>query len=228
MSEEQPPQETRVRPGVLAYEKPELGRHFWVKDNALARPLEVTKRCLLKERWILGAPYRPESWPGLRAPDALNPAELAELEAWIVAQLGVRALEPPAGTLSHNYVQLVGGGESIARPHVDSRALCDLAAVLYLHPYPATKHAGTSFFRLRLPDGTLDGNLCPPPHDGLEDALGIKKVPVHAWVEEVEVTNVYNRLLVYRPDLVHSATSYFGAEHAQKRLTAVFFWRVSR
>ncbi len=228
MSEKQESQATGLRPGVLHYEKPELGRHFWVKDNALARPTEVTRRCLLQDRWILGAPHRDESWPGMRAPNALLPAELAELETWIVAQLGIEALEPPDAALSHNHVQLVGGGESVARPHVDSRARCDLAAVLFLHPYPATKHSGTSFFRLRLPDGTLDGNLCPPPHDGLEDALGIKKVPVHAWVEEVEVTNVYNRLVVYRPDLVHSATSYFGTEHTQKRLTAVFFWRVRR
>jgi hypothetical protein len=217
-----------LKPGVLNYEKPELGRHFWVKDNVLENALEVTRRCLGKDTWILGAPYRDESWPGMRAPEALLPDELARVEAWVTAQLGVRALEPPKGELSHNHVQLVGGGDSVARPHVDSRALCDLAGVVFLHPFPATKHSGTSFFRLRLPDGTLDGNLCPPPHNGLHEALGMRKVPVHAWVEEVEVTNVFNRLLVYRPDLVHSATSYFGSEHAQKRLTAVFFWKIVR
>ncbi len=217
-----------IAPGALHYEKPELGRHFWIKDNILDRPLEVTRRCLTQERWILGAPYRDESWPGMRAPGALSGDELAGIEAWIVAQLGIVGLKAPTGDLSHNHIQLVGGGDSVARPHVDSRALCDLAGVLYLHPFPATKHSGTSFFRLRLPDGTLDGNLCPPPHNGLHDALGAKKVPLHAWVEEVEVPNVYNRLLVYRPDLVHSATSYFGSEHTQKRLTAVFFWKVLR
>jgi hypothetical protein len=218
----------RLKPGVLLYEKPELGRHYFIKDNALEKPLEVSRRCLTKDRWILGAPYRSESWPGMRAPDALLPEELARIEAWIISQLGVRALLPPAPELSHNHVQLVGGGDSVARPHVDSRALCDLAGVLFLHPFPATKHAGTSFFRLRLPDGTLDGNICPPPHNGLHEALGVRSVPIQAWVEEVEVTNTYNRLLVYRPDLVHSATSYFGTEHTHKRLTAVFFWKIVR
>ena len=228
MSEDPKAREKSLKPGVLPYEKPELGRHFWVKDSVLANPVAVTRRCLAQDRWILGAPYKEESWPGMRAPGALLPDELAQVEAWVTTQLGVRALLPPGDALSHNHVQLVGGGDSVARPHVDSRALCDLAGVLFLHPFPPTKHSGTSFFRLRLPDGTLDGNLCPPPHNGLEEALGIKSVPVHAWVEEIEVTNVYNRLLVYRPDLVHSATSYFGSEHAHKRLTAVFFWKVAR
>jgi hypothetical protein len=218
----------RLKPGVLAYEQPERGRHYWVKEGALKKPVEATRRCLAKERWILGAPHRPESWPGMRAPDALSPPELEEIEAWVKTELGIRALRAPDATLSHNHVQLVGGGESIARPHVDSRGLCDLAGVLYLHPFPATVHSGTSFFRLRLPDGTLDGNICPPPHNGLDTALGVKSVPIQAWVEEIEVTNVYNRLLIYRPDLVHSATSYFGTEHTQKRLTAVFFWRIER
>jgi hypothetical protein len=122
----------------------------------------------------------------------------------------------------------VGGGDSVARPHVDSRDLCDLAGVLYLHPFPATKHGGTSFYRLRAPDGTMDGNLCPPNHNGLATVFGKNQIPLHAWEEEVEVTNVYNRLLVYRPDLVHSATTYFGNEHNHKRLTAVFFWKIER
>ncbi len=219
---------SRLKPGALNYERPELDSHFWVKDDILENPLEVTQRCLSQDRWILGTPYREESWPGMRAPGALLPEELARVEAWVIKKLGLLALSAPSGALSHNHVQLVGGGESSARPHVDSRALCDLAGVLYLHPFPATKHSGTSFFRLRLPDGTLDGNVCPPPYNGLHEALGVRKVPIHAWVEEVEVPNVFNRLVVYRPDIVHSATSYFGSEHAQKRLTAVFFWKVTR
>jgi hypothetical protein len=213
---------------LLDYEPPELGKHYWLKDKALRDPMAVTNRCLAKEHWILGAPFKQESWPGMRSPQALTESELAEIEGWIVAELGIKALLPPAPALSHNHVQLVGGADSIARPHCDSRELCDLAGVLYLHPYPATKHSGTSFFRLRAPDGSLDGNLCPPNHNGLGTVFGTNKVPQHAWEEEVEVTNVYNRLLIYRPDLVHSATAYFGSDHHRKRLTAVFFWKIQR
>lgn len=216
------------RKTLLDYETPVQGKHYWVKDGALKDPNAATTRCLKKEAWILGAPHRQESWPGMRSPDALTPAELAGVESWIVAALGIRSLAPGDPRTSHNFAQLVGGGDSVARPHVDHREYCDLAGVLYLHPYPATKHGGTSFYRLRAPDGTLDGNLCPPAHSSLATVFGNQKVPLHAWEEEVEVTNVYNRLLVYRPDLVHSATSYFGTEFNFKRLTAVFFWKMTR
>lgn len=216
------------RKTLLDYEPPVLGKHYWVKDGALKNPEPATTRCLKKDNWILGAPYKQESWPGMRAPGALSDEELAEVEGWIIGQLGIKGLLPPPSALSHNHVQLVGGGDSNARPHCDSRELCDLAGVLYLHPFPATKHAGTSFYRLRAPDGTLDGNMCPPGHASLGTVFGQRKVPLHAWEEEVEVPNVYNRLLVYKPDLVHSATSYFGSEHIHKRLTAVFFWKIVR
>jgi hypothetical protein len=48
------------------------------------------------------------------------------------------------------------------------------------------------------------------------------------WEEDLEVPNVFNRLLVYKSDLVHSATAYFGWDHepGSKRMAAVFFWMV--
>ena len=50
-----------------------------------------------------------------------------------------------------------------------------------------------------------------------------------AWREDLAIDNVFNRLTVYRANLVHAATflSYFGSEHRSKRLTLVFFWRAS-
>lgn len=45
-----------------------------------------------------------------------------------------------------------------------------------------------------------------------------------AWHEELRVENRFNRMLLYRANLVHSASSYFGCDHADKRMTAVFFW----
>ena len=38
------------------------------------------------------------------------------------------------------------------------------------------------------------------------------------------VPNVFNQFLLYRADLVHSATRYFGTEPHTRRMTAVFFW----
>jgi hypothetical protein len=213
---------------ALPYRRLEQGRDYWIFDDVLPNPQPVTERCWAKSFWTLGAPFRPEYWPGMRSPEALLPGELATLESKVALGIGADGLwrdVSPVGQLCHNFVQLVGGGDSDAKPHVDSLALCDFAAVLYLHPYPPTKHAGTSFYRLRLPDGRRGGNRVAPPHTNLVDALGVKKLPITAWEEVLEVPYVYNRLLVYRSDLVHSATAYFGDVHLRKRMSAVFFWK---
>lgn len=211
----------------LPYHKPKLGRDYWIKDDALSNALSVAERCWAKTAWVQGLPVRAETWPGRRSDDALLPDELHLLEAWVRKQIGAAQLRQPSatesGALSHNHVQLVGADDSGPRPHTDSRKLCQYAAVLYLTP-DAPAHAGTSFYRLRLPDGRLSGNTCPPPYSNLPEALRVNRLPLSAWHEDVAIPNVFNRLLLYRANIVHSATSYFGREHKAKRMTVVFFW----
>ncbi|HEU4372720.1 MAG TPA: DUF6445 family protein [Telluria sp.] len=211
----------------LTYRKPQLGRDYWIKDDILADPLAVSQRCYANTEWELGAPHRPEPWPGMRAAAALLPAELAPVEAWVRQVTGAKRLwqeaTPEGATLNHNYAQLVGMAESGPRPHTDSRKLCRYAAVIYLTPQPEPD-GGTSFYRLRYPDGALGGNICSPPHANLREALGVKGLPPEAWQEETRVENKFNRMLLYRANMVHSASNYFGFDHADKRMTAVFFW----
>ena len=211
----------------LTYRKPQLGRDYWIKDDILAEPLAVSQRCFAQSGWELGAPHRPEPWPGMRAAGALLPDELAAVEAWVKQVTGARRLWQEATSegaiLNHNYAQLVGMAESGPRPHTDSRKLCRYAAVIYLTPEPELD-GGTSFYRLRYPDGALGGNICSPPHANLREALGVKGLPLEAWQEEARVENKFNRMLLYRANMVHSASSYFGFDHAEKRMTAVFFW----
>jgi hypothetical protein len=222
-------QPERPRAHSLPYSRPASGKNYWVQDDVLPNALEVVERCFSKPTrlWTLGAPWSNETWPGMRCPDALLPDELARVEDFVKRSTGVERLwqesSPEGGSLSHNSIQLVGAGESGPRPHTDSRKLCRFAGVLYLTP-GAPADAGTSFYRLRLPDGALSGNLCPPPHANLTEALGVTRLPLEAWQEDVTVTNVFNRLVVYRADMVHSATRYFGTEPRSKRLTVVFFW----
>ena len=176
-----------------------LGKDYWIKDNILPNAVEIAERCFNKSAWVMGWPWRAEAWPGMRAPDALLPNELTVVEEWVKSQIGVKALhqqgEPPAGVSGHNHAQIVGGGNAVARPHVDSSKLCNYAGVLFLHPYPPTKHSGTSFYRLRLPDGTLGGNICPPPYESLAQIPGFEKgSDLTMWEEDVEVRSEERRV----------------------------------
>lgn len=211
----------------LTYREPQRGRDFWILDDALPDPLAVRERLLARQDWTQGAPYRPESWPGMRAQPALSPEELGPIEDWVRKQTGKRRLfQPPTAgpQLNHNCVQLVGVHEAMAAPHTDSRLLCRYAAVLYLSP-DAPETAGTSFFRVRLPDGSPGGNTLPSRYNNLVEALGTRFVPPDLFMPDVSVDPRFNRLLLYRADLIHSATSYFGREIHERRMTAVFFWQ---
>ncbi|MET8698706.1 DUF6445 family protein [Kitasatospora sp. NPDC004723] len=212
---------------VLPYRKPTPGRDYWVFDDVLPDPDTVRRRCLERNDWAEGYPYRPETWPGLRTMPGLEPDELVRVEALVRKATGAPRLwvqtAPGGGTLNHNCVQLVGAAESEPRPHTDSRALCRYAAVLYLTP-GAPKGAGTGFYRQQFPGGRLGGNLVTAPHNNLVEALGTRRVPADAFTEDVRVPNRFNRLLVYHANLIHSATAYHGLSLEDRRMTAVFFW----
>ena len=211
----------------LAREPLRHGVNLWVRDGVLPDPDAVRARCLAQPRWNLGYPHRPEPWPGMRFPGALAPDELAHVEAWVREATGSTRLwvetAPGGARLDCNVAQLVGASESGPRPHTDRRDLCRYAAVIYLTPAPPPA-GGTGFYRLRHPDGTLGGNACPPPHNNLVEALKVTRLPPDAWVEELRVDNVYNRIVLYKAALVHSASGYFGSTLEDKRLTAAFFW----
>jgi hypothetical protein len=217
-------------PKPLPYRKPTPGREYWVFDDALPDPDAVRARCLARTDWSEGYPFRPEAWPGMRALPALLPDELAAVEARVLVATGSKRLwvqsTPDGGHLNHNCVQVVGVDESGPKPHTDSRALCRYAAVLYLNP-EAPAHCGTSFYRQRLGDDRMGGNIVMPPHANLVEALGSRYVAVGSFAEDVRVDNRYNRLLVYRANLIHSATGYCGHALADKRMAAVFFWMAS-
>ena len=211
----------------LPYRKPTEGRDFWILDDALPDPMAVRERCLAKTDWTEGYPRKPESWPGLRAMPGLLAGELEGIEAWVRKATGSSRLwtaeAAEGGSLNHNCVQVVGEDECGPRPHTDSRKLCRYAAVLYLNP-GVPDDCGTSFYRQRLPNGQLGGNTVAGPHANLVEALGARFVPPNSFVEDIAIAHRFNRLLVYQANLVHSATSYWGHELAEKRMAAVFFW----
>ena len=212
---------------MLPYRKPTEGRDYWLLDDALPDPLAVRARTLARTDWTLGYPHRPESWPGMRVMPGLEPGELDGIEAFVCKATGSARLwvetAPDGAQLNHNCIQVVGADEGEIRPHTDSRALCRFAAVLYLNP-DVPDECGTSFFRQRLPGGQRGGNIVMPPHMNLVDALGTRFVPHDSFVEDIRIPHRFNRLLVYRANLLHSATAYYGNTLEEKRMAAVFFW----
>ncbi|WP_245589210.1 DUF6445 family protein [Chitinimonas koreensis] len=211
----------------LPYEAPALGVNYWVRDGILPDAEAVAARCFDRQNWLYGYPHAPEKWPGMRFHGALTPDELAHIESWVREATGARKLwvetAPGGAKLDFNVAQLVGERECGPRPHTDSRDLSRYAAVIYLSPTPAAD-AGTSFYRLRYPNGAAGGNLVAAPHRNLVDALGVRSLPPQAWYEVERVDNVFNRMLLYKSNMVHSATRYFGEKARDRRLTAVFFW----
>lgn len=211
----------------LPYRKPTEGRDYWLFDDVLPDPAAVRARCLARTDWSEGYPYRPEAWPGMRASPALLPGELEAIEARVREATGSKRLwvqsTPDGGHLNHNCVQVVGVDESGPKPHTDSRALCRYAAVLYLNP-DAPLHCGTSFYRQQLADGRLGGNAVMPPHANLVEALGTRYVAVGSFIEDLRIEHRCNRLLLYRANMIHSATAYCGHALTDKRMAAVFFW----
>jgi uncharacterized protein DUF6445 len=218
---------------LLPYRDLILGTDYWIQDNVLPNALEIAQRCMGFSTWTLGSPWRSEPWPGMRAPRALTPDEVNTIEDCVKQQLKVSSLIPQndseAGLSGHNHIQICGGSEGVARPHVDSARICDFAAVLYLHPSPPTTHSGTSFYRLHLPGESPDGNYCPKDHESLSEVPGLSREMDPTMFEEIlEAPYRFNRLVAYKSDLIHSATGYFGWDHvlASKRMAVVFFWKV--
>lgn len=218
---------------ILPYRDLIPGQDYWIQDTVLPNALEVAQRCMTISNWILGSPWRPEPWPGMRAPGALTPSELRIIEDSVKQHLKIPNLTPQsesqAGLSGHNHIQICGGAEGVARPHVDSAKICDYAAVLYLHPSPPTSHCGTSFFRLHIPGEPVDGNYCPKDYESLSEVPDLPQDMDPTMFDEIlEVPYVFNRLVAYKSDLIHSATGYFGWDHAlaSKRMAVVFFWKV--
>ncbi len=214
-------------PRILPYRKPVEGRDYWLVEDALGNAAAVRERTLGRHDWIEGFPRKPESWPGMRVIPGLEADELAIIEGHARRTTGVEKFwvvpAQDGAHLNHNCVQVVGEEDCQARPHTDSLKLCKYAAVLYLNP-DVPDDCGTSFYRQRLPNGQLGGNFVSPPHANLVEALGMRFVPGNSFVEDVRVDHRFNRLLVYRANMIHSATAYWGFELAEKRMAAVFFW----
>jgi len=212
----------------LRYEKPERNKHYWIADNFFEHDeaMAIRQHCLSKTEWKYGKPYTKELWPGMRSHDALNPQQLAMVENYVKSTIKKDKIwveTSQSVVVDSNAAILVGEEEGAARPHVDNRFLCRYAAVLYLHPNPEPS-AGTSFYRLKYANNAAGGNVVDPPHANLVDALNVTSLPISAWYVDEDIDNVFNRLIIFKGNIAHSASAYFGHDLDSKRLAVTFFW----
>ncbi|MFC1520727.1 DUF6445 family protein [Pseudomonadota bacterium] len=212
----------------LPYEKPEENVNYWIIDDFFPekQAIDIANRCFIKSKWKLGKPYTNELWPGMRSKNALKKKELELVENWIKQTIGkdkIWVAESNDVVVDTNTAILVGSEEGAARPHVDNRQLCRFGAVLFLSRDPKP-HSGTSFYRLKYSNDAAGGNLVEKPYHNLVDALNTQSLPPSAWYEDESIENKFNRLILFKGNMVHSASSYFGKEKREKRLAVTFFY----
>ncbi len=213
---------------ALPYEKPEENVNYWVADNFFTdkQATDIANRCYTKTKWKLGKPYSKELWPGMRSKNALKKKELEQVEDWIKQKIGTDKIwvaESQDVIVDTNTAILVGSEEGASRPHVDNRKLCRFGAVLYLNKQPAP-NSGTSFYRLKYSNGAAGGNIVKHPYLNLVDALKTSSLPPSSWYEELSIENKFNRLILFKGNIAHSASGYFGKEKREKRLAVTFFY----
>ncbi|MFB1035914.1 MAG: DUF6445 family protein, partial [Sinobacterium sp.] len=195
---------------TLPYEKPEENVNYWIADNFFTekQATDIANRCYNKSKWKLGKPYTSELWPGMRSKNALKKKELELVEAWIKQQIindSIWIAESEDVVVDTNTAILVGGEEGAARPHVDNRKLCRFGAVLYLNKQPAPQ-SGTSFYRLKYANGAAGGNTVNHPYLNLVDALNTKSLPPSACYEVICIDKKFNRLILFKGNIAHSAS----------------------
>ena len=216
-------------PARLPHRKPHAGRDYWVVDEALPNPDAVRARSLAPRGLDPRFSANPEvTWPGQAKKPALQPDELAALEQRVLQLTGSRRVDDRRRArrrahICHNHYP---GGRRDRFHRAAAHRFTPLVPLRRSDlPTPgAPANAGTGFFRQRLPGGGLGGNICPPPHANLVEALGVRRLPLDARQLDLAIDNVYNRLVLYRADLVHSALLPLPRDLDGKRMTALFFW----
>jgi hypothetical protein len=159
----------------------------------------------------------PERHQGLRSSDMPIPAEIREAFALMTGKLGH----------GHCAYQLNVAGEKLVY-HSDMQRW---AAAAYLTPN-APPDAGTSFWRSRATKTRRSSDLSLLVDEAAVPTITEAEGLVYGgalldrtrWQEVDRVGNVFNRLALWRADLVHSCSDYFGHDRESGRLALLFFW----
>jgi len=121
-----------------------------------------------------------------------------------------------------SYFQLTNENDGDSWVHQDNNI--DYAGILYLNPN-ADPTAGTTLYRCNDVDKWTSY---------MDDQAGYNKLKQINTQENIElynqlfttidtIGNIFNRLVIYKGDIYHKSTKYFGTTKEDSRLTQVFF-----
>jgi len=160
----------------------------------------------------LACPFRLTGhFPGRRS----DPGPVPALEHVVASLVAPQQVAWPDGTDSGSFQSVPAS--STTWVHADDRTTH--TGILYLTPEPPPR-SGTSFFTHR-PTGARW------LLDEVTDAVNADAALDAAWVEDLEVENVYNRLVVFPGTRLHRSTGFFGCDLRDARLTQVLFFDLS-
>lgn len=180
-----------------------------IVDNFYSNPHDVRKHALSQDFTVEG------NYPGRRTVSVLNESTKQGIE---------RLLEPHGGKVTdwHDHDGGYTGSYQYTvasdRSWIHSDTTTTWAGVLYLTP-DAPLSAGTAIYRHK-----ETGFMASPDHDmDLKFLVEKDGQDLTKWELVDRVSNVFNRLVLYRGDLYHMSQDYFGTNKENGRLFQTFF-----
>lgn len=197
-----------------------------IVDNFLQFPIQVRE-------WALQQTYRDSTefkqlygehsdWPGIRSNGVLDlDPEYANIVFTTIANILQKNV--PIRDLSiKSFFQITREQDGASWVHQDNNV--KYAGILYLNPNADPKH-GTTLYKCNNPqkwEGYMSDQV------GYQTMLKINEQELTDLYEELFtpidlIGNVFNRLFLYRADIYHKSSTYFGNDIRTGRLTQVFF-----
>lgn len=199
---------------------------FIVIDNFLECPVQV-REWALQQHYIDCKTYTKimgqfTDWPGVRSNGVLD---LDPIYANFVFSKVADIIKKNSNVENmsiRSYFQLTKTTDGASWVHQDNNM--KYAAILYLNPDSDPRH-GTTFYRC---NNLAKWESYMLDEIGYNTATTINEQENTALFEELFtpvdiIGNVFNRLVLYKGDIYHKSTSYFGEILQNSRLTQVFF-----
>lgn len=191
-----------------------------VIDNFFEAPM-LWREFALKQDYFKDQYF---SWPGIRS-KPLNEINFDLFQTFASALMNHMHDKQGFAHLKVNFA-LVDGSYNLGWLHLDEPHY-NVAGVIYLNK-EAKIGTGTSFYNRVLDSGESFSNYFFEELNSNEDKtkfISIKERQRSSFKRTMTVENVFNRCVMFPPEVWHGVDSYFGSTKEDSRLTITFFGR---